>query len=169
MVFQDKGLGLGLGAGVSVQRAGSRRDGFVGTVMVATLVNAQRADVHQALDMSVAGRIEKQTEGVDVEAAEFRERAPVAHLGGTVKDPVGTADTPPQRCGVLEVSRDLLDPQLVEPARIAAAPNERLDAVPSPQCLLGGVATDQPGRSRDENGPWWCIHGHSINLGWSAL
>ena len=153
VVLQDEGLGLGLGAGVGVERAGRRRDGLVGAVMVATLVDAQRADVHESLDLSVAGRVEEQPEGIDVEAAEFCERAPVAHLGRTVEDPVGPGDSPPQRFGVLQVSRDLLDPPLVEPAGVAAGADQRPDAVPSPQCLLGGVAADQPGRSRDEDGP----------------
>ena len=59
VVFQDEGLGLSLGAGVSVKRAGRRRDGLVGAVMVATRVDAQRADVHESLDLSVAGRVEE--------------------------------------------------------------------------------------------------------------
>ena len=63
--------------------------------MVATLVNTQRADVHKSLDLSVADRVEKQPEGIDVKAAEFRERAPVAHLGGAVEYPVGPGDSPP--------------------------------------------------------------------------
>ncbi len=130
VVFQDEGLGLGLGAGVSVKRAGRRRDGLVGAVMVATRVDAQRADVHESLDLSVAGRVEEEPEGSDVEAAEFCERAPVAHLGRTVEDPVGPGDSPSQRFGVLQVSRDLLDPQLVEPAGVAAGADSALTRCP---------------------------------------
>ena len=50
MILQDEGLGLGLRAGVSVERIGGGGHGFIGAVVVAAFVDAERADMHEPLD-----------------------------------------------------------------------------------------------------------------------
>ena len=121
--------------------------------MVAALVDAQRADVDEPLELGVAGGVEQEPKRLDVEPAELVERAPVAHLGGAVEHPVGPGDPRSQRLsGSSRSPDDRLHAPLVEPARVARGADQCPDAMASLQCLFGGVAADQPGRAGDEDG-----------------
>ncbi len=90
---QDEGFGLGLGAGVGIERIGGGGHGLVGPVVVAAFVDAERADVNEALEPASDGGFEQQAKGLDVQPAELLERSPVAHLGGAVEHPIGPGDS----------------------------------------------------------------------------
>ena len=92
MILQDEGFGLGLGAGVGIERVCGGGHGLVGAVVVAAFVDAQRADMDEALDAGSGGGVEQQAERLDVEPAELFERSPVADLGGAIEHPIGARD-----------------------------------------------------------------------------
>ena len=151
MVVKHQGLGLGFGSGVSIERIGGGGHGLIGSVMVAPLVHAERADVDEPLEPGRYGRIEQQAECFHVEPAELVEGSPVTDLGRAVENPVGPGDTGLQRLGVFQVADDRLDAPLVEPARVARGTDERPDPMASLECLFGRMAADQTGRAGDEN------------------
>ena len=167
-VGEGQGLGLGLGAGVGVERVGGGRGGLVGAEVVAALVDAQRADVDEPPHLGRDGRVEQQPEGLDVQAAELGEGAPVADLGGAVEDPVGAGDAPGQGVGVLQVAEDLLHAPLVELAGVAGGADEGLDAVAAGQRLLDRVAADEAGRAGDEDGLGAGAHGERVSTAGAA-
>ena len=151
MVVQHQGLGLGLRSGVGVERIGGRRRRLVGPVVVAAFVDAQRADVHQPLDPGLAGGVEQETEGLDVEPPELLETTPIPHLGGAVEDPVSPGGAGAEGLRIFQVADDPLDAPLVEPSRVAGGSHQGPDAMAALQGLLGGMTADQAGRPGDED------------------
>ncbi len=107
--------------------------------------------MHQPLDPGLAGGVEQEPEGLDVESPEVLESAPISHLGGAVEDPVGAGGAGPEGLGIFQVPDDALDAPLVEPSRIAGGSHQGPDAMAALQGLLGGVAADQARRPGDED------------------
>ncbi len=71
--------------------------------------------MHQPFDPRLAGGIEQESKRFDIELAEFGQRTPVAHLGGTVEDPIGARYSGMKRLAIFEITDDRLDAPLIEP------------------------------------------------------
>ena len=102
-------------------------------------------------DLGGHRRVEQEPQCGDVQAAELLQGAPVADLGGAVEDPVDPLTAGAQGIGVFEVSGDLLDAELIEPAGVARRADQGPDAVAAGQGFLSDVAADQARGAGEEN------------------
>src|SRR5206468_951909 len=86
MVLEDELLGLDLALSVAVHVQGRDWVALVGAMMMASGVNAERAEVHESLQRALPAGVEEQAESFDIDGAIFLDRPPVAHLGRAVDD-----------------------------------------------------------------------------------
>ena len=150
MIPQDELFRLDFRLRVAVDVPGGQWLGLVGAVVMPGGVDAEAAEIDEALQRQRAAGFEQAARRLDVDGAIILDRSPVADLGGTVKDHLDALQRLAHRGRRRRGRRARLLPVARQQRGVAAGPCESAHRPTALHGGLGEMAAEKAGRAGDE-------------------